>query len=80
MVLVADSGAQVDIFGVDQIHKIGLIQEQLLRTRVSLDCANATETGVLGVFFVKISGRSVVTGAETTARSMEDVIRVQSVS
>ena len=80
MVLVADSGAQVDIIGVDHIHKIGLIQEQLLLTRVSLDCANATETGELGVFFAKISGRSVVTGAETTARSMEDVIRVQSVS
>ena len=29
----------------------------------------------MGVFFAKISGRSVVTGAETTARSMVYVIR-----
>ena len=34
MELVADSGAQVDIVGVGHISKIGLIEEQLLSTRV----------------------------------------------
>ena len=29
-VLVADTGAQVDIIGADHIHKIGLIHEQFL--------------------------------------------------
>ena len=31
MVLIADTGAQVDIVGFDNIHKIGLGQENLLR-------------------------------------------------
>ena len=48
IVLVAEPGALVDIVGADNIHRIGLLQEQLLRTRVSLDSANATEARVLG--------------------------------
>ena len=75
MELVADTGAQVDIIGVAHINKIGLVREHLLRTAVNLDCANETEATVLGVFFAKISGRSVVTGEETTTKSMVYVIK-----
>ena len=43
MELVADFGAQVDITGGAIISKIRLIKEQLLHTRVNLDCTNMTK-------------------------------------
>ena len=55
--------------------KSGLVQEPLLHMRVNLDCANETEATVLGLFFANISGRPVVTGEETTSKSMVYVIK-----
>ena len=59
MQLVADTGAQVDIIGEEQLIKIGFLVKDLLPTRVSLNCANHTKAGVLGVFMAIISGASV---------------------
>ena len=56
IVLVPELGAQVDVIGADHIHRIRLIQEQLLRTRVSLDCANLTEARVLFFFNPRYKG------------------------
>ena len=51
MELVADFGAQVDITGGAIISKIRLIKEQLLHTRVNLNCTNKTKgLGIGGVF------------------------------
>ena len=60
MELIADSGAQVDIVGVAHISKIGLIKDQLLRTRVNLDCAK------IDLWEIFIDRCTV----QTTARSM----------
>ena len=52
-----------------------MIERQLLGMKLNLDCANETEATVLGVFFAKTSGRSILTGEETTARSLVYVIK-----
>ena len=52
-----------------------MIREQLLHTSVNLDCANETEETALRVFFAKILGRFVETGAENTTRSMVYMIK-----
>ena len=72
--MVAETGFQVDVLGADHIHKLGLSREQLLPTKVGLDCANARWTSVMGVFVAKVSGRLVTTGTDTTVRSMVYVI------
>ena len=72
---MADSGAQVDIIGEDQLAPLGMATRDLLPTRVSLDCANNTKAKVLGVFLGKIWGKSVVTGKTVMVRGMVYVIR-----
>ena len=76
--LVADTGAQVDIIAEEQLIKTGFLVKDLLPTRVSLNCANHTKAGVLGVFMAKISGVSVVTGKEITVQSMVYVVKGKS--
>ena len=73
--MTADTGAQVDIVGKDRLHKLGLTVEELLKTSVGLDCANNIEAGVLGVFFAKISGNSIVSGDKLIVNRMVYVIK-----
>ena len=56
-------------------HPVGVQPDLLLPTTVSLNCANQTEAGVLGMFLAKISGKSVVSGEEITAHSQVFVVR-----
>ena len=73
--LIADTGAQVTVLGDKYIGEIGMRPDLLLPTTVSLNCANQTEAGVLGMFLAKISGKSVVSGEEITAHSQVFVVR-----
>ena len=71
-VIIAHTGAQVDIVGFEHLHKIGLSWENLLRTSVQLNCANAnaTSTCVLCVIFARITGRSLLNKTDVEVRSM----------
>ena len=70
MTMVADTGSQVNVLGEDHIHRLGLSSDQLLPTNVELDCANATGTSVMGLFFPMVSGISVTSGTDMPARTM----------
>ena len=45
----ADTGAQVDVIGTDHIGRMGLEIEYLLRSKMSLNCANNSLAGNLAV-------------------------------
>ena len=66
----ADTGAQVIILGHNHNHRIGLNIPCLHRTEMVLDCANASATGAMGVFFGCIRGKSMVTGKTLVHRGM----------
>ena len=61
-VSTADTGNQVIILGHNHLNKVGLNISCLHRTETVMDCANATATGAMGVFFGCIRCKSVVTG------------------
>ena len=73
--MMAESGAQVDIIGEEQLAKFGMATRDLLSTRVTLDCANNTKAQVLGVILAKIWGDSVVTGDKVLVRGTVYVIK-----
>ena len=54
---------------------MGLLTKDLLPTVVSLNCANLTEAGVLGMFYAKVSGKSVVDEKEITASCQVYVVK-----
>ena len=49
----ADTGAQVNIMGTDHLDKFGVRVEHLLKSKMSLNCANNSLAGNLGVFLYK---------------------------
>ena len=54
---MADTGAQVIILGHNHLSRIGLNISCLHRTVAVLDCANASATGAMGVFYGCIRGK-----------------------
>ena len=70
----ADTGAQVIILGHNHLDKVGLNISCLHRTETVMDCANATATGAMGVFFGCVRGKSAVTSKTLVHRGMVYVI------
>jgi hypothetical protein len=58
----ADTGAQSNILGHKHLPEIGLDISCLHPTKVTMDCANSTETVALGVFYWYVRGKCKVTG------------------
>ena len=73
-----EGGAQVNVVGEHHIAALGLTRKDLLRSQVSLDCANQTKAKLLGVFLAKITGVSVITGEGIIAHGMVYVIEGKS--
>ena len=70
----ADTGAQANILGLNHLNKFGISVGCLHRTPTVLDCANATETDVVGVFLGCIRGECKATGKTMVFRGMVYVI------
>ena len=70
----ADSGAQVDVIGTDHLKGLGLGISNLLRSRMTINCANNNPAGNLGVFFAKIKANHYKTGKLIETKSMVFVI------
>ena len=70
----ADTGAQVIILGQNHLTKIGLNISCLHRMAAVLDCANASATGAMGVFYGCIRGKSALSGNTLIQRGMVYVI------
>ena len=70
----ADTGAQANILGLNHLNKFGISVGCLHRTPTVLDCANATETDVVGVFLGCIRGECKATGKTMVHRGMVYVI------
>ena len=70
----ADSGAQVDVIGTDHLRGLGLRVSLLLRSRMTINCANNNPAGNLGVFFAKIKATHYKTGELIETKSMVFVI------
>ena len=70
----ADTGAQVIIRGHNHLSKIGLNTTCLHRTAAVVNCANASATGAMGMFYGCIRGKSVMTGKTLVHRGMVYVI------
>ena len=66
------------VVGEHHIAALGLTRKDLLRSQVSLDCANQTKAKLLGLFLSKISGVSVITGEGKIAHGMVYVIEGKS--
>ena len=58
----ADTGSQVIILGHTHLAKMGKNISCLHRTDAVMNCANATATGAMAVFFGCVRGKSEVTG------------------
>ena len=74
MTATADTGAQVTIMGTDHLKKFGLQIQHLLRSKMTLNCANNSLAGNLGVFFARIKGRHYKTNELIETKSMVYVI------
>ena len=66
----AKSGAEVDTIGPQHLKKLGLDEQNLLRSSVGLYCANDSKAHYLGVFLAKISGQSKFDGQERTVHTL----------
>ena len=70
----ANTGAQVIILGHNHLGKKGLNILCLHRTTVVPDCANASTSGAMGVFYGCIRGKSALTGNTLVHRGMVYVV------
>ena len=69
MKATADTGAQVDVIGTDHVERMGLQIAFLLRTKMSLNCANNSPAGNLGVFFARVKGKHYKTAGIEAVKS-----------
>merc|ERR1712208_52656 len=75
----ADTGAQVNILGVNHIQKLGLKMNCLLKTKMVVNCANDTPGDILGVFYARIQAKHSTTGINILVKSMVYVIEGSSI-
>ena len=58
VLITADSGAMVDCVNRSKLKQFGLSENNLLKSSVSLGCANDTEANVVGTFFANVIGKT----------------------
>merc|ERR1712215_655134 len=75
----ADTGAQVNILGVNHIQKLGLKVNCLLKTKMVVNCANDTPVDILGVFYARIQAKHRTTGKYILLKSMVYVMEESSI-
>ena len=75
----ADTGAQVNILGVNHIQKLGLKVNCLLKTKMVVNCANDTPGDILGVFYARIKAKHRTTGKNILLKSMVYVMEGSSI-
>ena len=73
MSMVTDTGAQVDCLSKDKLKCLGLNELSLLKTELSLGCANKTDAGILGAFWGKVVHKA--NGNNTVVRVLFYVLR-----
>ena len=74
MNFLADTGAQVCVMGVKHIKKIGLRADILLRSKMTISCANKSNAGILGLFFARMQAPHCKTGKLIEIKTMVYVI------
>ena len=55
MSMVTDTGAQVDCLSKDKLKCLGLNESSLLKTELSLGCANQSDADIIGAFWGKVA-------------------------
>ena len=71
---LADSGAQSDVWGLDEYRKAGYLQEDLCTVSLTLNAANKSSIRIDGAFFTTISGKTA-DGSTISCKSMVYVSR-----
>lgn len=71
---IADTGAQVCVLGVKHIKKLGMSTNNLLRTRMQINCANKSSAGILGVFYACLVAKHHKSKDEVKTKAMMYVI------
>lgn len=74
LVSTADSGAQVNIIGTDHLNRFGQDIKHLLKSKMTLNCANDSLAGKLGVFIARIKAKHHKTKKLITTKAIVFVI------
>ena len=61
MSVVTDTGAQEDCLSRNKLKCLGLNESSLLKTELSLGCANQSDAGIIGAFGGKVALKAMVT-------------------
>ena len=67
---VTDSGAQVNLLGLQKYHQLGLKRHQLVPVKLSLKAVNGEGISILGAVFLRVSGRDQSKGKRASAGVM----------
>ena len=67
---VTDSGAQVNLLGLQKYHQLGLKRHQLVPVKLSLKAVNGEGISILGAVFLRVSGRDQSKGKTASAGVM----------
>ena len=70
---VTDTGAQVDCLNKNKLKSLGLNESSLLKTELSLGCANDSDAGIMGAFWGKVVHKA--NGNNTVVRVLFYVLR-----
>ena len=70
LVGIADSKAQMNVTGDNELNKLGLKEEDLVKSSLRIKVANGTPARVKRSVLAKIKGRNAKTGEERTMEAM----------
>ena len=71
--IVTDTGAQVDCLNKSKLKSLGLNELSLLKTELTLGCANDTDAGIIGAFWGKVVHKA--NGNNTVVRVLFYILR-----
>merc|ERR1712105_157919 len=71
--IVTDTGAQVDCLNKSKLKSLGLNELSLLKTELSLGCANESDADIIGAFWGKVLHKA--NGNNTVVRVLFYVLR-----